>query len=421
MRGLLWLVRKDLMIFFADRQGALMTVLVPVVLASLLGMLFAPRSSSTVLQLLVVTSEQNEKVQDFVAAIAASESFEVEQVDEATARARVGSGKASLALILPLGTAEALRPAAMFQGEQRHAELLYDPSDEIEATMAAGLLTQVLMQETMGAISDRTTMGEMFVDLEKSLAPDADAELRDFVTAGRGLAKRPEGTKTETEEGGGMQPPLAFDRSEAAATGLASQYNSYAHNFAGMLLMFLLFAAQSRAKHLVAERQNGTLVRLRLSPVSDRTILLGAGLSTTVIALLASAVVYVVGIVVFRIEILGSLAGFLGILLCQALFVGAFALLLAGLGRTEEQIGSIGTFVVLVLSFAGGAMFPSFMMPEWLRTLSLALPTYWATHGLAAMTWRGLGLSAAWLPMAVLLVSAAVCAGVGIRRFRFRE
>jgi ABC-2 type transport system permease protein len=171
----------------------------------------------------------------------------------------------------------------------------------------------------------------------------------------------------------------------------------------------------------VAERQNGTLVRLRLSPASDLTILLGAALSTTLIALLASAVVYAVGIVVFRIEILGSLPGFLGVLTCQALFVGAFGLLLAGLGRTEEQIGSIGTFVVLVLSFAGGAMFPSFMMPEWLRTLSLALPTYWATHGLAAMTWRGMGLSEALAPMGVLLLSAFLCAAVGLRRFRFRE
>jgi len=423
MKGLFWLIRKDLMIFFADRQGALMTVLVPVVLASLLGMLFAPRSSSTVLKLLVVVQEATPPVRDFVAAISAAETFDVEEVDEATARARVGAGKASLALILPVGTTEALQPAAMFQGKQRHAELLYDPSDDIEATMAAGLLTQVLMQETMGSLSDRDTMSEMFGDLESDLGPDADAQLKSFLAAGRTLSESATATKTLNTgaEQGGMQPPVAFDRVAATVTGVASQYNSYAHNFAGMLLMFLLFAGQTRAKHLVAERQAGTLVRLRLSPASDRTILLGAALSTTAVALMASAVVYAVGILVFRIEISGSVPGFVGVLLCQALFVGGFGLLLAGLGQTEEQIGSIGTFVVLILSFAGGAMFPSFMMPEWLRAGSQLLPTYWATHGLAAMTWRGMGFSEALLPMLVLLSSALVCAAVGIRRFRFRS
>jgi len=421
MKVLLWLVRKDLKIFFSDRQGALMTVLVPVVLASLLGMLFAPRSSSTTLSLLVVAQESTPAVRTFVAAIADSETFEIEEVDEATARTRVTEGTASLALILPLGTTEALRPSMMFLGEQIHAELLYDPSDEIEATMATGLLTQLLMQQTMASLGDRDAMGEMFDDLKTKIGPGADEELRTFLVAGRALKDRPAPADDGSESGGKMQPPIAFDRKAATASGPAQGYNSYAHNFAGMLLMFLLFAAQSRAKNLVSERQGGTLVRLRLSSASDSTIFLAAAISTTVIALLASAVVYAVGVVVFGIEILGPLPGFLGVLVAQALFVGGFALLLAGLGRTEEQIGSIGTFTVLVMSFAGGAMFPSFMMPEWLRAASQLLPTFWATKGLAAMTWRGLSLSAAVVPIVILLAAAAICAWIGIRRFRFRE
>lgn len=422
MSSLVWLVRKDLKVFFADRQGALMTVLVPVVLASLLGMLFAPRASASVLHLLVVSSDAEPLVTKLVTAIDASENFEVERVSEAVARERVAKGRASLALILPPGTAESLRPENLFQGERRRVELLYDPSNEIEANMARGLLIQVSMQETMASLADPQAMATSFESWERRLAPDTDPALREFVRAGRGLKERakPEPSAGKASAGGGLSPPLEFEKVAVAASGGARGYNSYAHNFAGMLLMFLLFAAQSRAKALIGEREAGTLVRLRLTGASHTRILLGVGASTALIALLASTLVYAVGMLVFGIRIQGPLAGFVGVVLAQALFVGGFALLLAGLGRTEEQVGAIGPFVVLVMCFAGGAMFPSFMMPSWLRTLSLVLPTYWATDGLAAMTWRGLGLSSAALPIAFLLAWASLSAIIGIRRFRSR-
>lgn len=419
MNALLWLIRKDLAIFFADKQGALMTVLVPVVLASLLGMLFAPKSSSTQLEILVVAAEDGPAVRAFVEALDASGHFAVEEVGAEVARDRVGAGKASLALFLPAGTAASLAPSAMFSGERQRAELLYDPSDEIEANMARGLLTQVLMQQTMGALSNLDTMGEMFDDLEAKLEPDADRTLRAFVGAGRALSRvEPEAAEAADAEGG-MQPPIAFEKVAAAPSGPALGYNSYAHNFAGMLLLFLLFTAQSRATHLVREREAGTLVRLRLSAVGEPMILLAVGVSTALIALLASVAVYSVGIAVFGIEIRGPVTGFAAVVVAQAIFVGAFALFLAGVGRTKEQIESMGSFIVLVMAFAGGAMFPSFLMPEWLRSVSMVLPTYWATNGLAAMTWRGLDVGAALIPVAVLTGTGVLCAAIGIRRFRF--
>jgi hypothetical protein len=308
----------------------------------------------------------------------------------------------------------------MFQDERGHAELLYDPSHEIEVNIASGLLTQLLMERTMSSLSSFDSVRTMFDSLAANLPADANPSLRTFIDAGRQL--EPGRPKSGGGSGGGvsMQPPLAFDKVAATVAGPGQGYNSYAHNFAGMLLMFLLFAAQARAKHLVNERDSGTLARLRLSPAGDAVIVAATGVSTTIIALLASAVVYAVGIAVFRVEIQGPLLGFVGVVLAQAVFVGGFALLLAGLGRTEEQIGSIGSFAILVMSFAGGAMVPSFLMPGWLHSASLVLPTYWATKGLAAMTWRGLGLHAAGLPIAILLAAGIVCALVGMRRFRFR-
>jgi ABC-2 type transport system permease protein len=61
---------------------------------------------------------------------------------------------------------------------------------------------------------------------------------------------------------------------------------------------------------------------------------------------------------------------------------------------------------------------PSFVFPEWLRMLSLFVPTRWAIDGLAAITWRGRGLDAALAPMAALVASSAILRVIAIWRFR---
>ena len=48
-----------------------------------------------------------------------------------------------------------------------------------------------------------------------------------------------------------------------------------------------------------------------------------------------------------------------------------------------------------------------------------AVPARWAMDGLDAMTWRGLGVEEAVLPILVLLGSAVVFGGVAVWRFRW--
>jgi len=49
------------------------------------------------------------------------------------------------------------------------------------------------------------------------------------------------------------------------------------------------------------------------------------------------------------------------------------------------------------------------------------VPVRWAVDGLDAMTWRGIGLSGALIPVAVLLGFAAAFASVAASRFRWEE
>jgi ABC-2 type transport system permease protein len=441
MSALWWLTRKNLLIFFSDKRGASMTVLLPLVLGTLMGALMSPRAGPSDLALLVVQEDDSAAVTALVDAIDAHEMFTVERVDEAQARARVGSGSSSLALLLPNGTGASLEPWRMFGGERSEVTILHDPSRAVRLSIARGLLTQVLMQEMGSALTDPSRMQDTFrrirADLDTAREADPgsiDPTLLEFIDRGSDLAdslasddeaqasndrEGPEDADAPepAAQGSALQPPIELVAEPITASGPTSGYNHYAHNYAGMLLIFLLFAGTSSAQSLLKEREGGVLHRIRLSSANAGTVLLSTGASTSVIAMLSSLLVYAVGIAAFGIEVRGPMLGFALVLVAQSILVGGFAVLLAGVGRSEKQVSGLSTLIVLPAALLGGAMLPSFLFPDWVQAVQPLIPTYWATHGLAAMTWRGSGWAEAVLSAGALLGFAALFAAIGVRRF----
>lgn len=198
-------------------------------------------------------------------------------------------------------------------------------------------------------------------------------------------------------------------------------YNSYSHAFAGMGVQFILLMGVDMGVGLLLMRRLGLWKRLRAAPLS-RTTLLGSRLaSTALIALIVFAVVYAVAFAAFGVRVDGSAIGFVAVLIAFALLTASFGLLIAAIGRTPETTRGLAILATLLLVMLGGAWVPSFIFPAWLQTASLFVPTRWAIDGLDAMTWRGLGLDAAAMPVAVMLGFTAVFAALAIARFEWEE
>lgn len=418
-----WIVRKDLAVFFADRQGAVMAVLLPVLLAALLGFLFGPPDLSGTVRVLVADADGSEGSARLVRRLKDDAALRVEETDAAEARRQVSAGDAPAAILLPSGLGAALGDLT---GEPPEIRLLVDPSRVAEAGIVTGATQRAalramiddlrrpeVLKQTIAKVRAWALLGPLEQDRAAwlTLASAADALVSSAGTRGD--------DRLELGLDDGELPGVRVAREDVSATNELADYNSYAHTFAGMLCMFLLFFAIDGARELAVEREQGLLLRLRLAPHPERLILVGRFVSLTLLGLLISAAVYGAGFAIFDIEVRGSVAGFAVLILAQALFAAGFGLLLAGLGRTERQITNLGNFLVPLLSFLGGAWLPSFLMPEWLQGATAALPTSQATHGLAAMTWRGLPFEACALPAAVLVAYAAVCAVIGARAFRW--
>jgi ABC-2 type transport system permease protein len=219
---------------------------------------------------------------------------------------------------------------------------------------------------------------------------------------------------------GGITMPYTV-REEAMTAGSNIAYNGYAHSFAGMGIQFLLFAMANLGIEMLLERQRGLWHRLRSAPVSKLTLLSAKAASGAVISLLILLVSFGFAMAVFRVRIQGSVAGFLGIAIACAMMAATFGLLVAALGNSPATARGVTTLAVLMMVMLGGAWVPAFVFPAWLQQFTLIVPVRWAVDGLDAMTWRGIGLSGAWIPVAVLLGFAAAFATLAATRFKWEE
>lgn len=427
------LIRNDLRLFFSDRRAMVITVLVPVAIASFFGMILGGgggggRAPSAV-KLLVADADNSPVSQGIVANLQKDASLSVQTTTEAEARAAVSRGASPVALILPAGFGRA-STAALFAGpnaERPTIPLLYDPSHSAEFQMARGLVMQQVMQVVSRRAFSAQSAPESVDEQLKAIGSDTTipesekVALTNLLTSVKQYYGRPATASTGeggTEGGPYLQMPVNL-KDEVVAGKDAARVGTVAHSFAGMAVQGVLFFAIDAAMGMLRDRRLGLWKRLRAAPLSRGTLLGSKILSTGLIALVIIGFVFGVGALLFGIRIDGSLPGFALVCLATSVMVAALGLLIAALGRTEAQSRGYAIPAVLAMSILGGAWFPSFLMPQWVQTLSLAIPTRWAVDGFDAMTWRGFDFSAALMPSFVLLGFAAVFGAIAFARFRW--
>ena len=134
-----------------------------------------------------------------------------------------------------------------------------------------------------------------------------------------------------------------------------------------MGIQFLLFASIDLGVGILLERQRGLWKRLRSAPISRLSLLMGKAASGALLALMTLVVSFAFAIVVFKVRIHGSLAGFAAVALATAVMASTFGLLIASLGRTPGGTRGIASLSVLLMVMLGGAWVPSFIFPAWLQ------------------------------------------------------
>jgi ABC-2 type transport system permease protein len=179
---------------------------------------------------------------------------------------------------------------------------------------------------------------------------------------------------------------------ETAVLGREQDTRMVSFYAAGIAVMFLLFSCAGAAGALLDEVESGTLERVLSSRVGMTGLLAGKWAYLAQLGALQIAVMFVYAMVVFRLDLLTHLPGFVVMTLATAATAGAFGLFLATLCRTRQQMGGISTLVILVLSSLGGSMIPRFIMSEGMQRVGLLTFNAWALDGFTKVFWRDAAL-----------------------------
>lgn len=427
MTALIALVRKDLILFLGNRRALLLNLLMPIVLGAFFGYLFGGSgvSKNAKIEIAVVAQDGSETTRKIVAGLKTDTALNVAEMPFAEAQEKVLKGKLSAAIVIPSGFGDAAG-AALFGGREKPAiAVYYDPSQSAVLAMVKGMLTQHVMQnvsaEMFSGAGGRKIVDQNIAELEKAVASDPrSAELRDFLKSVRTFqthnmeAPPAAGASAPVSNQGGLSMPFVTTDQAMSA---GPKYNGYAHAFAGMAVQFILFMGIDAGIGVLLAQRQGLWNRLLASPITLNTVLAARAISSALIAFGLLLFIFVVAALFFEVQVTGSLLGFLGVGLCFALVTATFGLLIAAFGKTPEAARGMATFATLIMVMLGGAWVPSFLFPQWLQSVTVAVPTRWAVDGLDAMTWRGLSLDAAWAPMLAQLGFAVLFGALALWKF----
>src|SRR5207248_10711481 len=95
----------------------------------------------------------------------------------------------------------------------------------------------------------------------------------------------------------------------------------------------------------------------------------------------------VVGRIAFDMHLTGSLVAAALVIASTVAFIIALGFVLVAFCSTVQQVFSIGNLTVL-LAAVGGALLPIHFLPEWVQSVAVVTPQYWAMDGFEAVILR---------------------------------
>jgi len=420
MRGsfdaVLALAAKDLKLTLRNRGALFFAFGWPVLMALFFGFLFGGSGERGRIPVAAVDEDGTPEAALLIDRLRNTQGLELTLASRGDGERLVREGKRSAAVVIPKGYGEASH--RLFHGEPSRLEIDVDPSRKAEAAMLEGILTGAAMRSIQDLFSDaersRAAVDRALVDLRA--APDGEGrrsterflgELRAYLD--RGPVASPRG-----RDGAGWQP-IVIDKRELDAPRDRPR-SAFDFTFPQGVLWGVIGSSLGFALSLVTERTQGTLTRLRMSPLSRGHVLAGKALACFATILAVEAMLLGLGAIAFGVWpaswwLLSAAA--VSVAVC---FVGLM-MVVAVLGRTEQSAGGLGWAIMMPLAMVGGAMVPLFVMPAWMQMAGNLSPVKWGILALEGATWRGFGPSEMALPCVVLLGVGAVGFAIGVRLF----
>lgn len=131
-------------------------------------------------------------------------------------------------------------------------------------------------------------------------------------------------------------------------------------------------------------KRNGTLKRLAATPLKKRDWILSNILQQAVLAFILTAVMILLGVVIFGVQVYpGPLA--MVLILLGSLAFSSVGMVMGGIIKDVEAASGAGNAIAFPMMFLSGAFWPIENMPDYLQTVAKVLPLYYFHQGLRSI------------------------------------
>ncbi|MEZ6140685.1 MAG: ABC transporter permease [Zavarzinella sp.] len=328
------LTGKDLRLFLADRRAVVLCFAVPVLLATIFGMIFSQDQTAPKRLCVVLHVDQSEEALHISNLLANHPGLDVKTVPHLVGGEPLQDSWAKLALVI---TSDLSKPES-----PPKYQIFYHPTAQMEAQLLEGVLMETIAKKWTAHLQQLPTVREMF-QCEK----------------------------------------IAVNISQQ------SSFDAYGHSFTGMTVQYLLFWGLECGLVFLRERRTGIWQRIQASPVTIFQALLARTLATAVIAQMLILVMFTAGNLLFGVRIHGTILAFGVLSITCSFLAAALGVFVAAIGQHEARARSLFVLVILSLSMLGGLWMPAGFLPTWVDRLAPLLPTRWAMDGLREVVMDG--------------------------------
>lgn len=180
---------------------------------------------------------------------------------------------------------------------------------------------------------------------------------------------------------------------------------------------------------IATDREDGTLKRLRGTPVTATAYFIGKLILVAVLSAAEVVVLLAFGVLFFDMPLPGDAGSWLTLLWIFLLSVtgcGLLGIAAASLVRHARSAGAVLNVPVVALQFVSGVFIhPITQLPDWMITLASVFPVKWMAQGYRAVflpdSAAGLEAAGAWeLPRVALILGAWCVVGLVLCLLTFR-
>ncbi len=399
---------KDTLIRFRDRNGLLLMLAAPLVLAIIAGAAFGGLSGGggsaspiTDIPLAVVNADRGDLGQRMASALLA-ETGELAELlapvalsDLAAAQAQVERGELRAVVFIPADFSAAVMNQA---GAATAIKLYTDPTSPFSALIVRSIVSQIASRFNAGSIAGR-------ISAEQLLAQGAIQRI---------AVQQLPAAISETIEARASQPQTTIEIADGTAGeadvrgGSPRPFNALAYFAPSMAILFLMFTIFEASRSILAEEREWTLQRMVSTPTRFGEILAGKIGGVFLTGVLQLAVLIAASALLFRLNWGHSLGGLALLVIGTVAAAASLGAFITAVARDAAQAGVIGSAVALVFAILGGNFIESSAYPAWLQPLSRLTINRWALDGFTDLSLRGGGFNDVAPEIAVLFGIAAL-------------